>query len=114
MTQWVDDGEKRFAIPRVDIRSMGYEKCCTRLAEYEDTGMTPEEIHQMKTELPRWIPVTEGMLKYADKVIKSGDFEIYPNPSDTVRFFIQTKIEDAESESEKSEYQKILKHLQEE
>ena len=57
---------------------------------------------------------TEGMLKYADKVIKSGDFEIYPNPSDTVRFFIQTKIEDAESESEKSEYQEILKHLQEE
>ena len=51
LTQWVDDGEKRFAIPRVDIRNIGHEKCCTRLAEYEDTGMTPEEIHQMKTEL---------------------------------------------------------------
>ena len=35
----------------MDIRNIGYEKCCTRLAEYEDTGMTPEEIHQMKTEL---------------------------------------------------------------
>lgn len=51
LTQWVDDGEKRFAIPRVDIRNIGHQKCCTRLAEYEDTGMTPEEIHQMKTEL---------------------------------------------------------------
>lgn len=57
---------------------------------------------------------TEVMLKYADKIIKSGDFEIYPNPSDTVLFFIQTKIEAAGSEFEKKEYLEILKHLQEE
>lgn len=57
---------------------------------------------------------TKGMLKYADKIIKSGDFEIYPNPSDTVRFFIQTKIEDAESEFEKKEYLEILKQLRKE
>lgn len=51
LTQWIYDGEKKFAIPRVDLRNAGHEKCCTRLAEYEDTGLTPEEIHQIKAEL---------------------------------------------------------------
>lgn len=48
LTQWVDDGEKRYAIPRVDIRNMGHEKCCTQLAKYEDTGMTPEQVIEMQ------------------------------------------------------------------
>ena len=68
LTQWVDDGEKRFAIPRVDIRNIGHEKCCTRLAEYEDTGMTPEQVIEMQMEWAamkaahtRWIPVTERL-----------------------------------------------------
>nr|DAW56770.1 MAG TPA: Protein of unknown function (DUF551) [Bacteriophage sp.] len=68
LTQWVDDGEKRFAIPRVDIRNMGHEKCCNRLAEYEDTGMTPEQVIEMQMEWAamkaahtRWIPVTERL-----------------------------------------------------
>ena len=51
LTQWVDDEEKKVAIPRVDLRSVGHEKCCTRLATYEDTGLTPEEIRQMRAEL---------------------------------------------------------------
>lgn len=48
LTQCVDDGEKRYAIPRVDIRNMGHEKCCTQLAKYEDTGMTPEQVIEMQ------------------------------------------------------------------
>lgn len=41
LTQWID--EER-AIPRVDLRNCGHEKCTTQLAKYEDTGLTPEEI----------------------------------------------------------------------
>ena len=36
LTQWVDDGDSKKAIPRVDIRNNGHNKCCNKLAEYED------------------------------------------------------------------------------
>lgn len=36
LTEWIDDGEHRQAIPKTDIRSNGYNKCCNKLAEYED------------------------------------------------------------------------------
>ena len=45
LTQWVD-GNK--AIPRVDLRKCGYEKCATQLARYEDTGLAPEQIIELK------------------------------------------------------------------
>lgn len=45
LTQWID--EER-AIPRVDLRHCGHEKCTTQLARYEDTGLTPEEIQELK------------------------------------------------------------------
>lgn len=44
LTQWVD-GNK--AIPRVDLRKCGYEKCATQLARYEDTGLAPEQIREI-------------------------------------------------------------------
>ena len=44
LTQWIEDR----AIPRMDLRRCGYEKCTTRLAEYEDTGLTPERIMELK------------------------------------------------------------------
>lgn len=56
----------------------------------------------------------EGKLEEASKVLKFESFKKYPDPNDTVTSFIQTKIDAAESESEKNEYQKILKQLQEE
>lgn len=56
----------------------------------------------------------EGKLEEASKVLKFESFKKYPDPNDTVTSFIQTKIDAAESESEKNEYQKILKRLQEE
>lgn len=75
LTQWVNDREKRYAIPQVDIRSMGYEKCCTRLAEYEDLGMTPEQVKEMqmdwvamKAAWPRWIPVAERLPEERDSI----------------------------------------------
>lgn len=36
LTQWIGDDEERRAIPRPDIRSNGYGRCCNKLAEYED------------------------------------------------------------------------------
>ena len=33
----------------------------TRLAEYEDTGLKPEEVLQLKKNAVRWIPVTERL-----------------------------------------------------
>ena len=36
LTQWIGEDEDRRAIPRPDIRSNGYGRCCNKLAEYED------------------------------------------------------------------------------
>ena len=36
LTQWVGYNEERQAIPRPDIRSNGHNKCCNKLATYED------------------------------------------------------------------------------
>ena len=45
LTQWIDE-EK--AIPRVDLRKCGHERCTTQLAKYEDTGLTPDEINTLR------------------------------------------------------------------
>ena len=36
LTKWIDDGEKRQAIPDPEIRSNGHGKCCNQLAALED------------------------------------------------------------------------------
>lgn len=36
LTEWIDDGEHRQAIPKTDIRNNGHNKCCNKLADYED------------------------------------------------------------------------------
>lgn len=45
LTQWIEEDR---AIPRVDIRRGGYEKCAMQLARYEDTGLEPEEVMELK------------------------------------------------------------------
>lgn len=45
LTQWIDENR---AIPRVDLRRCGHERCTTQLARYEDTGLTPEQILELK------------------------------------------------------------------
>ena len=45
LTQWIDENT---AIPRVDLRRCGHERCTTQLARYEDTGLTPEQIRELK------------------------------------------------------------------
>ena len=36
LTKWIDDGEKRQAIPDPEIRSNGHGKCCNKLAALEE------------------------------------------------------------------------------
>ena len=45
LTQWIDENA---AIPRVDLRRCGHERCTTQLARYEDAGLTPEQIMELK------------------------------------------------------------------
>ena len=51
LTQWIDENR---AIPRVDMRRCGHERCTTQLARYEDTGLTPEQICSIATELKEY------------------------------------------------------------
>lgn len=55
--------------------------------------------------------IEEGVFEKIDKILKSRTIEVYPDPKATISSFIQTKIDAAESESEKNEYQEILRHL---
>lgn len=41
--------DELFPVPIIEFHSF-YESCVSRLAEYEDTGLTPEEITAMKAE----------------------------------------------------------------
>ena len=36
LTEWIEDGEHKQAIPKTSIRSNGHNRCCNKLAEYED------------------------------------------------------------------------------
>ena len=64
LTQWIDENT---AIPRVDLRRCGHERCTTQLARYEDTGLTPEKIMKLKERDTAKAPVpspvgTDGMV----------------------------------------------------
>ena len=51
----------------------------TRLAEYEDTGLKPEEVLQLKKNAVRWIPVTERLPESGKYVLMS--FENFTLPA---------------------------------
>lgn len=36
LTEWIDDGEEKRAVPKMDLRRNGYQRCCNKLGEYED------------------------------------------------------------------------------
>ena len=64
LTQWIDENT---AIPRVDLRRCGHERCTTQVARYEDTGLTPEQIMKLKERDTAKAPVpspvgTDGMV----------------------------------------------------
>lgn len=47
-------------IPKMDLRHNGHKKCMESLAQYEDTGLTPQEIIDGKL-LTGWISVEERL-----------------------------------------------------
>ena len=57
------------------------------------------------------VRIEEGIFEKVDKILESGTIEVYPDPKATISSFIQTKIDAAESESEKNEYQEIVNYL---
>ena len=63
LTQWIDENT---AIPRVDLRRCGHERCTTQLARYEDTCLTPEQIMELKerdtAKAPKHAPTGYGMI----------------------------------------------------
>lgn len=47
LTEWIGSGPERKAIARQDRRDIGDKDCVTRLAAYEDTGLTPERVAEL-------------------------------------------------------------------
>lgn len=68
LTQWIDEGK---AIPRVDLRRCGHERCTTQLAKYEDTGLTPDEINTLRERDVAKTPekVSNSGIRYTDDYI---------------------------------------------
>lgn len=64
LTEWMQ--EEHRAIPRMDLRNNGYEKCATRLAEYEDTGLMPEQMRELKERDTAKKPITYSGTNRAD------------------------------------------------
>ena len=57
LTQRIDENR---AIPRVDLRRCGHERCTTQLARYEDTGLTPDEVKELAERDMAKVPDYEG------------------------------------------------------
>lgn len=45
----------------VRVKNHDYISAANRLADYEDTGLTPEEIEKLRGQPSRWIPVEERL-----------------------------------------------------
>lgn len=58
LTQWIEGEDK--AIPRIDLRNCGHERCTTQLARYENTDLTPEQIIELKERNTAKAPMYEG------------------------------------------------------
>lgn len=69
LTEWIEGGR---AIPRMDLRRNGHDRCTQKLAQYEDLGMEPWEIEQYiraagKADAPAGAEKGKG--KYTDEEI---------------------------------------------
>ena len=70
LTKWIDNGTTRYAVPITNIKIVGYDQCCTRLAEYEDTGMTPEQIKEMQID---WVAMKAASEMYRKEKAERPD-----------------------------------------
>lgn len=67
LTERTGEGQ---AIPRMDLKNNGHQKCMERLAEYEDADLTPEEVMAGKI-FTGWIPVEERLPKAGKYILVS-------------------------------------------
>lgn len=80
LTEWINDNEP-FAIMRQDDLKIGHKTCINKLAAYEDTGLTPEEILQNKSiinDLTRTVCAKDKKIKKLSELLKKAvdDFRI--------------------------------------
>lgn len=59
------------------VKNHDYISAANRLADYEDTGLTPEEIEKLRAQLPRWIPVEERLPENFQNVLCWGEYFRY-------------------------------------
>ena len=87
LTEWT--GENWIPVQeRIKGKIVGYKDCMNKLAAYEDTGLTPEEIINSRLQtgwilITEMVPgnsdavlVTDGNFVYTD-VYDDGEFELY-------------------------------------
>lgn len=71
-TDWIDDAKTEVSIVSYKMRD-----AMLRLAAYEDTGLTPEEIMDGRM-LTGWIPVAEQDADYLVTMVTPGYFKGHP------------------------------------
>ena len=59
------------------VEDHDYISAANRLADYEDTGLAPEEIEKLRGQVPRWIPVEERLPENFRKVLCWGEYFRY-------------------------------------
>lgn len=57
------------------VKNHDYISAANRLADYEDTGLTPDEIEKLRAQVPRWIPVEERLPEYGVRVLATDMYE---------------------------------------
>lgn len=88
LTQWVDDGDSKKAIPRVDIRNNGHNKCCNKLADYEDL-----EEQGLLARLPCkvgdtvWVVTSPINVFDYDKYDGDAEYEVYESFLSSVSYY---------------------------
>lgn len=71
LTQWIEEDR---AIPRDDILSGGYGKCTMQLARYEDAGLEPKQVMELKER-----DTAKEPTKDSDTGVRYTDDYICPN-----------------------------------
>ena len=62
------------------------EELVMRLAEYENTGLSPEEVKELRRQQDKWIPVGERLPEEDERVIISTKNEVVKEGAYTERY----------------------------
>lgn len=84
-TEWIDDAKTEVSVMNYKMRD-----AMLRLATYEDTGLTPEEIMDGQL-LTGWIPVTERLPETSGIMLEDEKILILlADGTRTISFYINT------------------------